>query len=463
MYGLTDNIVAGPAGHTTAGPAGHFEAGPAGSFTPGPAGQVPISDGGYVPIDCTPAVIPYAAPSGGILFTEGSTQSPIPSTGAAHGMVSPGGGGGPGAGGGGAQYLLSGGGFSGGGGGGVSVVGGGGISGGGGGISIGGGGGGVSGGGVSSGGGGGGGAGAGVSISGGSGSGGGGGGGASGISYVSGGGGVSYILGGPSPVAQSTGGGITYSSYFGPGMAPVELRVGQAMAMATGSIQPTPSTEGFTVSPGGRTVPTPTGYVHPPQAAHFHGSPQTHVAHHPTQVFNHTTTTEAWTGYHAAYVWTPPQGSPPPAFLAGDYLKPSTYDPPKIIFPDEAPRTVSMVDASVSGPRMQVDQATTVNIMQDYSQSSSQEFTTNNQTDKTVTVDYSETRNQTLNMPENREVTNNIDMSQTSSPDLSTTHNQVTQVNVEDAARVLNMFFIDSPQATPAEVTLGGPVVARVG
>jgi hypothetical protein len=80
-----------------------------------------------------------------------------------------------------------------------------------------------------------------------------------------------------------------------------------------------------------------------------------------------------------------------------------------------------------------------------------------------VTVDYSETRNQTLNMPENREVTNNIDMSQTSSPDLSTTHNQVTQVNVEDAARVLNMFFIDSPQATPAEVTLGGPVVARVG
>ena len=69
MYGLTDNIVAGPAGHTVAGPAGSFTAGPSGTFTAAPAGHVPISEagwvpiseGGHVPIDCTPAVIPYAA------------------------------------------------------------------------------------------------------------------------------------------------------------------------------------------------------------------------------------------------------------------------------------------------------------------------------------------------------------------------------------------------------------------
>lgn len=39
---LTDNIVAGPAGHTTAGPAGCFTAGGPGATTAGPAGYVQI-------------------------------------------------------------------------------------------------------------------------------------------------------------------------------------------------------------------------------------------------------------------------------------------------------------------------------------------------------------------------------------------------------------------------------------
>lgn len=40
---LTDNIVAGPAGHVQAAPAATFSAGPAGSTVAGPAGHVEIS------------------------------------------------------------------------------------------------------------------------------------------------------------------------------------------------------------------------------------------------------------------------------------------------------------------------------------------------------------------------------------------------------------------------------------
>ncbi len=39
---LTDNIIAGPAGHTTAGPAGCFTAGGPGETIAGPAGHVEI-------------------------------------------------------------------------------------------------------------------------------------------------------------------------------------------------------------------------------------------------------------------------------------------------------------------------------------------------------------------------------------------------------------------------------------
>lgn len=444
MYGLTDNIVAGPAGHITAGAAGHFEAGPAGSFTPGPAGHVPISEGGWVPIsegghvpiDCTPAVIPYAAPSGGFVFMEGSTQSPIPSTGGHSSVTLGGGGGGPSNGSGGVQYLLGGGG---------AMSGGGGASGGGGSF-IGGGGGGVSGGGASS-------------VGGGSGGGGIAGGGASSAGGSAGG----YVGGGGGSVASATGGGVLYTSSSGPGMPPVELRVGQAMAQASGSVPTSPATEGFTVSPGGRTVPTPTGYVHPPQASHFHGQPQTHVAHHPVRVDNNVVSTEAYTGYHAAYVWAGrPEGSPPPSFLAGDYLKPSQYDPPRVVFASEVPRAIALVDSTTSGPRMQVDQVVNQNLNQDFTQTSTVQNISNPVHEQNITLDSSETRNVNISLPENREVTISNDFSQTSNADLSTTRQQNTQVVVEDAARVLNMFFIDAPALSPADVTLGGSVMARV-
>lgn len=409
MYGLTDNIVAGPAGHITAGPAGHFEAGPPGSFTPGPAGQVPvseggwvpISEGGHVPIDCTPAVIPYAAPSGGFVFMEGSTQSPIPSASGGHSIVSGGGGGGASTGSGGVSYLLGGGGGS---------IGG-------------------------------------VSVGGGS------------------GGGVGGGVGGGSGGGASGGGGggVAYTSSTGAGMPPVELRVGQAMAQASGSTPVTPATEGFTVSPGGRTAPTPTGYVHPPQASHFHGQPQTHVAHHPVRVDNNVFTTEAYKPYEAAYVWQGrPMASPPPPFLASDYLKPSLYDPPRVVFADEKPSATVMVDGSVGGTPLQTSEITHQTVNLDFAQTRNVEFASNTLNEKNVTLDNSETRNTTINQPENREVNTSVDLSQTNNADLSTHRQQTTQINVEDAARVLNMFFLDAPAASPAEVTLGGPVMARV-
>lgn len=448
MYGLTDNIVAGPPGSTTAGPAGHFEAGPAGSFTAGPAGQVTvsgggwvhISEGGHVPIDCTPAVIPYAAPSGGVLFVESSTQGPIPSP-SGHSSVIQGGGG--------ASYLLGGGGGSSGGGGG-GVAGGGMISGGGGGggsASSGGGGGGISGGGASSGG-------------GGSGGGGVAGGGAS--SGGGGSGGPIYVLGGGGG-GGNVGGGVSYTSSSGPGMPPVELRVGQAVAQATGTSPNTPSTEGYTVSPGGRTVPTPTGYVHPPQASHFHGQPRTHVAHHPVRVDNNVVTTEAYQPYEAAYVWPGrPMGSPPPPFLAGDYLKPSQYEPARVVFSDERPGAVPTFDASIGGGGAQMSENITQNVNLDFSQTKNVEFANSTLNEKSVTLDNSQTRETTLNQPEYREVVTNVDLSHTNNADLSTNRQQTTQVVVEDAARVLNMYFLEAPSASPAQVSLGGPLMARV-
>ncbi|WP_089275253.1 hypothetical protein [Humidesulfovibrio mexicanus] len=505
MYGLTDNIVAGPPGSTTAGPAGHFEAGPPGSFTPGPAGHVPISEGGWVPIsegghvpiDCTPAVIPYSPLSGGVLFVEGSTQSAIPSTGGGGGHVSTGGGGtvsGGGAGlvsgagggavsagssvsgGGGASVVSSGGGgavsgggggFSGGGGGAISGGGGATVSGGGGAISGGGGATVSGGGGISSGGGGSGGA---SVISGGGASSGGGGissgGGGGGVS--SGGGsaasGVSYVLGGATPVAQATGGGMTYSSTSGPGMPPVELRVGQAMAQASASAPATPATEGFTVSPGGRTFPTPTGYVHPPQAMHFHGNPHTHVAHHPTRVLHSEFHGEAYQLYEPAYVWQErPRSTPPPPFLASDYLKPSTYDPPRVIFPEERPNVTVNVDGSV-GAKGGVHVTENINqpLNQDFSQSRNVEFasTTVNETNRAY--DNSTTVNRTVQQPEYNQQNTTLDFSQHNSPDLSTTRQENTQVNVEDAARVLNMFFTGALPAASVDVGLGNPVVGRV-
>ena len=86
MDGVTDFIVAGPAGQTQAGPAGSFQAGPAGVAHVGEAGhvpidttpaRVPISGAGHVPIDTTPARIPYAASQPG-MHVDSDTSGSIP-------------------------------------------------------------------------------------------------------------------------------------------------------------------------------------------------------------------------------------------------------------------------------------------------------------------------------------------------------------------------------------------------
>ncbi len=111
MNGMTDFIVAGPAGQTQAAPAGSFMAGPAGRSYVGPAAQVPIdatpahvpitesgfvpiSEGGHVAIDATPAYVPIPVGGAGSLFLETSTAAPIPSPGGGGGAGGAGGAGG---------------------------------------------------------------------------------------------------------------------------------------------------------------------------------------------------------------------------------------------------------------------------------------------------------------------------------------------------------------------------------
>ncbi len=65
--GVTDFIVASPAGHTRAGPAGSFKAGDPGVVKISQAGSVPVSPAGHVPIDTGPARIPYGATGGGTM------------------------------------------------------------------------------------------------------------------------------------------------------------------------------------------------------------------------------------------------------------------------------------------------------------------------------------------------------------------------------------------------------------
>lgn len=414
MYGLTDNIVAGPAGHIVAGPAGSFVAGPAGSFTPAPgahvpvsgagyipysggghvpyteAGHVPITEAGHVPIDTSMATIPYSRAGGGMLYAEGSSMSAIPGA-SAHVPVSGIAGGGGGGGGGGA-YSLGG-----------SILGGG------------------------------------------------GGGGAGGGGLISGGG-----------AGGGAGGGMNYVAHSGPGMGPVELRVGQALSHATANPPTTPGTEGFTVTPGGRTVPTPTGYVHPPRASHFHGHPMATVAHSPVRVDNNSVTTEAYQPYKPSYVWQGlPSGAPPPPFLASDYLKPSAYDPPRVVFSDEKPGPRPVVDDTIGTSGAQLTQVNNQTVNLDFAQRRDVEFTTNTFAPRNLTLDNSETRNVTLSEPVTRETNVTNDFSQTVSTDLSVHQQRTAQIIVEDAARVTNLFFLEG-QVSPAAVGMGGPVMARV-
>ena len=103
----TDFIVAGPPGHVEAGPPGHFDAAPAGHFTPAPAG--------HVEIDTSVARIPYAAPTGGILYAQPSVTLPDPNrnVGGSLGAAPSGSGGGVTAAGTGGGDVFSGGGSSG--------------------------------------------------------------------------------------------------------------------------------------------------------------------------------------------------------------------------------------------------------------------------------------------------------------------------------------------------------------
>lgn len=470
MYGLTDNIVAGPAGQVVAGPAGSFVAGPAGSFTPAPGGHTPVypvtagmppSGAGYVPIDTTPAQIPYAAHSGPLHMVGGSTQSPIPGPQASI-PYSANTGGGSTSGTGGIMYMSSVGagavggsgssaivsvvaGGAGGGGGGGAVA----LGGGGGGISVGGGGGAVA-----VGGGGGGGAvamGGGGMIAGGGISGGGGGGPApsastsSGGGMIAGGGGGGALSGGGGGIsggggggAFSGGGGGGGGGLGGPGIAPVEVRMGSASVPATGSSPGSPATPGNPVTPGGRVVPSPVGYLHPPPALRFHAPQYSRISRHPVHVETHTTTTETWQGFKPSYVWQgrePADASPP--FLASDFLKASPYEPPHLLFRDERVGLVS-VDAT-PGVHGSVDlrQSVTTNLFQDFSQTRNQEFSNNTYNDRNVVLDNSITRVVEQSFPEFRQSTVNI-------------------VQPQAAAQA-------APSLEPnLPMLLGGPVMARV-
>lgn len=256
---------------------------------------------------------------------------------------------------------------------------------------------------------------------------------------------------------------MNYVSHSGSGMGPVEMRVGQALSHATANPPTTPGTEGFTVTPGGRTVPTPTGYVHPPRASHFHGHPMVNVGHSPVRVDNNSITTEAYQPYKPSYVWQGlPAGSPPPPFLASDYLKPSPYDPPHVVFSDEKPGPRAVVDDSLGTGGAQLTQINNQTVNLDFAQRRDVEFTTNNFAPRNLTLDSSETRNVTINEPVTRETNVTNDFSQHSSTDLSVHQQRTAQIIVEDAARVTNLFFLDGPQASPAAVSMGAPVMARV-
>ncbi len=449
MYGLTDNIVAGPAGHITAGPAGSFMAGPAGHVTPVPAGHTPVSPatgpipysgGGFVPIDTTPVRIPYASPTGGMHYMSSPSASVSLSS------ATGGGGGG----------LVAGGGIGGGGGGLVAGGGGGGgisgIGGGGGGISgIGGGGGGISG--IGGGGGGG-------SFAGGGGTVGGIGGG--------GGGGISAGTVGTAPGASgnpgagpSQGGGMSYVSYGGPGFPPMELHVGQAMTLATAGGPPSPSTGGgFDVTPGGRVVPTPVGFVQPGPASHFHAPQTSHVAHHPMHVDTRVIHEDAYQPYKAATVWEPRQISFGQAILASDYVQPSNWEPPRVLFPDERPVVLRLMDSDPR-PSMQLTEVTNQSLNLDLSLTRNTTVQNSFFEERNLTLDNSINKNLTYSFPENRESTVNLNLAQTVNADNSVTNERVVQNSIEAPTRVLNLVFVDAP-AAPQNAILGGPILARV-
>ncbi len=414
MYGLTDNIVAGPAGHTTAGPAGSFMAGPAGSITPAPAGHVtpgpaghvtpgpsghvtvypatgsiPAVGAGYVPIDTSAARIPYAAPSGGMPpVSGGGGGAPIPGGSASATPQSASGG----------MVVVGGGGF-----GGSRYIGGG---------------------------------------------------------FIGGGGGPG-AAGNPGAGPSQGSGGMVYMTYGGSGFAPMELRVGQAMSQGAPGVAPTPAAEGFTVSPGGHTPSIRAGSVPPVPSLRFHAPQNSHVANYPMDVHVHTSDTEPYQPYKAPYVWEPQHVSFGQAILASDTLRSWDYDTPHVIFPEERPSLVYQIEIAAR-PSMQVNEISNQTVNLDLAQPRSVTNEASFPETRNLTLDNSITRNVTQNFPENRENTVNLDFSQNGSTDNSVTNQRIAQNIIEAPARILNMVFTDAPQASPTTALVGGGIMARV-
>jgi hypothetical protein len=141
----------------------------------------------------------------------------------------------------------------------------------------------------------------------------------------------------------------------------------------------------------------------------FHAPQTSHVAHHPMTVNSHETHGEAYQPYKAPYVWEGrPQASPPPPFLAGDYLKPSPYEPPHLLFQDERVGMVS-IDASI-GARgaMNISETNIQNLHQDFSHTSNVEFSSNTLNQRNLVLDNSITRQVDQSFPEYNSVTVNL-------------------------------------------------------
>jgi len=290
--GVTDFIVAGPAGHVQAGPAGSFKAGEAGHVYVGPGGSVPISPAGHVPIDTSQARIPYAAPGG--------SPTEIKSGGALHTIEDGRGGIVNGAGG----YVGGGGGggFGGGGGGGTVGSGSSGSTGGGGKVDA-----------------------------------------ATGSVPMTPSSGESHFIpGGQVPISSSQGGHFTPG-----GMVPVSTggsvtpsSGGAGQATPGGHVPVTPGFSHFTPggmvpigsSGGGHFIPggmvpiapklgidpnIPPAHVNPPRAGHvqpsrltnWHGPQDTHVQNWPRDQFNHIVSQKAWQPEAPKNVWEAPKGT----------------------------------------------------------------------------------------------------------------------------------------------------------
>lgn len=220
---------------------------------------------------------------------------------------------------------------------------------------------------------------------------------------------------------------------------PLEVRMAQAATPASGSPPVSPATPGNPTTPGGRTFPSPVGYLHPPPALRFHAPQYSRISRHPVHVETHQTTTETWQGYKPNYVWQGrAEAPPPPPFLASDYLKPSPYEPPHLLFSDERVGMAN-VDASI-GAHGSVDirQNVTNNLFQDFSQTHNLDFNYNTYNDRNVVLDNSITRVVDQSFPEFRQSTVNI------------VQPQVVAQGVQTLEPTLPL------------LALGGPVMARV-